>query len=137
VQLGHQPHYGPIYPGPLQRLTVEEIKALATSWGLTQVMGYHTVGRPGGIELLRDPATHLKFALGLLAKFAEKYSLTVTLEFEELFRCWNTGAPYDDPKTPRIEGRTSDPRYVENGLARMKIYQDLDSRFCGNDGPKQ
>lgn len=95
----------------------------ATSWGLTQVMGYHV--RPSGVAILKDPASHLKFALGLLSEFIERFQLNPKAEFAEMFRCWNTGAPYDDPKTPRIEGRTTDPKYVEKGLRRMAIYRQL------------
>jgi hypothetical protein len=102
--------------------------AWATSWGLTQIVGYHVAQRPGGIGLLRNPETHLKFALGLLSAFVERFQLNAKAEFEEMFRCWNTGAPYDDPKTPRVEGRTSDPQYVVRGLARMKIYQEVEPR---------
>jgi hypothetical protein len=97
----------------------------ATSWGLTHVMGYHVARRPGGIEILKVPATHLKFTLGLLGEFVERFQLNPKLEFEEMFRCWNSGAPYDDPKTPRIEGKTFDPKYVARGLARMEIYRTL------------
>jgi len=107
------------------------LHSFATSWGLTQIMGYHTFGRGGGLALIRgDPVVHLKFALGLLAEFAERYQLNLVADFEELFRCWNTGAPYDDPQTARIEGRTHDPRYVENGLARMEIYRQLAKPAC-------
>ena len=103
----------------------------ATSWGLTQVMGYHVARRPGGVAILKDPATHLKFALGLLSEFVERFQLNPKLEFEEMFRCWNSGAPYDDPQTPRIEGRTHDPKYVARGLARMEIYRGLATRDSG------
>jgi hypothetical protein len=88
----------------------------ATSWGLTQVMGYHVARRPGGVAILKDPATHLKFALGLLGEFVERFQLNPKLEFEEMFRCWNTGRPY---------GKTFDSKYAENGLARMKMYQEM------------
>jgi hypothetical protein len=88
----------------------------ATSWGLTQVMGYHVARRPGGVAILKDPASHLKFALGLLSEFVERFQLNPKLEFEEMFRCWNSGGPY---------GKTFDPKYVEKGLARMKVYQEM------------
>jgi hypothetical protein len=89
----------------------------ATSWGLTQVLGYHVAQRPGGVEILKVPATHLKFALGLLGEFVERFQLNAKAEFEEIFRCWNTGQPY---------GKTYDPQYVARALARMKIYQEVD-----------
>ena len=97
----------------------------ATGWGLTQVLGYHVARRPGGVEILKVPASHLKFALGLLGQFVERFQLNPKAEFEEMFRCWNSGAPYDDPQTPRIEGKTFDPKYIARGLARMKTYAEL------------
>lgn len=125
VQRGFADHYGALSHGELKRFSNDGIRNFATSWGLTQVMGYHVARRPGGIELLINPETHLKFALGMLAEFAERFGLNATQEFAELLRCWNTGAPYDDPSTPRIEGRTHDPHYVANGLRRMEIYKRI------------
>jgi len=94
----------------------EALRELATSWGYTQIMGYHLVGRPGTVLNLLEPPFHCRFALELLADFAERYQLDLTRDFAELFRCWNTGEPY---------GATFDPAYVEKGLRRMEIYQRL------------
>jgi hypothetical protein len=94
----------------------EALRELATSWGYTQIMGYHLVGRPGTVLDLVEPRFHFRFALELLADFAERYQLDVTREFAEMFRCWNTGQPY---------GATTDPRYVEKGLRRMEVYRRL------------
>jgi hypothetical protein len=94
----------------------EALRELATSWGYTQIMGYHLVGRPGTVLDLLEPHFHFRFALELLADFAERYQLDVTREFAEMFRCWNTGQPY---------GATFDPAYVEKGLRRMEIYRRL------------
>ena len=92
----------------------EALRELATSWGYTQIMGYHLLGRPGTVLDLLAPRFHFRFALELLAEFAERFQLDVTREFAELFRCWNTGQPY---------GATTDPRYVEKGLRRMEMYR--------------
>jgi hypothetical protein len=94
----------------------EALRELATSWGYTQIMGYHLVGRPGTVLDLLEPRFHFRFALELLADFAERYQLDVRREFAEMFRCWNTGAPY---------GITFDPAYVDKGLKRMEIYRGL------------
>lgn len=94
----------------------EALRELATSWGYTQIMGYHQVGRAGTVRDLLDPQFHYRRALELLAEFAHEYQLDVTREFEEMFRCWNTGQPY---------GKTFDPAYVEKGLRRMEIYRAL------------
>lgn len=94
----------------------EALRELATSWGFTQIMGYHQVGRPGTVRDLLEPRTHFRNALGLLAEFAADFQLDPRREFAELFRCWNTGQPY---------GKTFDPDYVERGLARMEIYRQV------------
>ena len=91
----------------------EALRELATSWGLTQIMGYHMVGRAGTPHDLVEPRFHFRVALELLAEFAERYQLNLARDFAELFRCWNTGQPY---------GATADPAYVENGLRRMDLY---------------
>ncbi len=93
------------------------LRELATSWGFTQIMGYHMVGRPGVPRDLLDPARHFRVAIELLAQFAEHFALDLTREFAELFRCWNTARP---------DGRTFDPDYVEKGLRRMEMYRDME-----------
>jgi hypothetical protein len=95
------------------------LRSLASSWGLTQIMGYHLAGRAGTVRDLLEPRFHLRLALELLGRFAERFQLDPRREFAELFRCWNTGQPY---------GQTSDPAYVEKGLRRMEIYRAM-ARF--------
>jgi hypothetical protein len=110
----------PTQPGPgwfanaLQRLD-----GAASSWGLTQVMGYHVISRTVTLsaEQLRDSAFALLFSLKMLAEFATRFQLDVTREFDLLFACWNCGQP--EPS------KTFDPHYCANGLARMAIYQAL------------
>jgi hypothetical protein len=94
----------------------EARRELASSWGLTQIMGYHLVGRSGTVRDLVEPGFHFRLALELLAQFAERYQLDLRREFEEMFRCWNTGQPY---------GETFDPHYVEKGFRRLRIYRRL------------
>jgi hypothetical protein len=98
-----------------------DLRALATSWGLTQVMGYHMVGRPGTVGALQNPEHHYYIACELLAEFAERYGFDVTADFEAMFRCWNTGRP---------DGKTYDPNYVPNGLRRMAVYHALSIPDC-------
>jgi hypothetical protein len=94
----------------------EALRELATSWGLTQIMGYHLVGRKGTVQDLLEPRFHFRLGLELLAQFAERYQLDLRREFAEMFRCWNAGQPY---------GETFDPHYVEKGLRRMEMYRGL------------
>jgi hypothetical protein len=100
----------------------EALRELATSWGLTQIMGYHLVGRKGTVRDLLEPRFHFRLGLELLAQFAERYQLDLAREFAEMFRCWNTGQPY---------GKTFDPQYAEKGLRRMHIYLEMSHRDPG------
>lgn len=102
-------HGASLAPGPDAAL-----RDLATSWGLTQIMGYHMVGREGTVGNLLEPRFHLRVALDLLAQFSERYEVDLAREFEEMFRCWNTGQPY---------GETFHPDYVAKGRRRMEIYR--------------
>lgn len=92
----------------------DTLRDLATSWGLTQIMGYHMAGRKGTPRDLLEPEFNCRVALELLAEFASRYELDLARDFEPMFRCWNTGQPY---------GTTTDPAYVEKGLRRMEIYR--------------
>jgi hypothetical protein len=133
----------PRNPGPYAAaITLQRIDGLATSWGLTQVMGFHAV-QPLGIAsgayvdagpwlavpdnglrktvvLLEDFAREWKIDLAALADSASVISLgTITplsAAVAALFDCWNTG---------KANGRTADPQYIPRGLARMQLYRDL------------
>jgi hypothetical protein len=92
---------------------------LATSFGLTQIMGWHLVElfQEDKLEKMKtDPLTQLDLTIQVLVIFANKYDLNLTTENEALFTCWNTGEP---------DGHTYDPNYVPNGLRRMAIYQQI------------
>ena len=100
----------------IESLPDEALRQLATSWGYTQIMGYHMVGRAGTVRDLVEPRFHFRLAVQLLSEFAADYHLDLGHEFSEMFCCWNTGRPY---------GKTFDPNYVENGLRRMRTYRQL------------
>ncbi len=102
----------------LGALTDEALREFATSWGFTQVMGYHVVGREATVRDLLEPQFHFRMALELFDEFAAEYQLDLAHDFEEMFRCWNTGAPY---------GQTFDPNYVANGLRRLELYRLVSS----------
>jgi len=97
----------------------QRVDSLATSWGLTQIMGYHILEGNAAVKTiasLQDPAMHLAMALRMLAGFAAEFQLDVTKDFEQLFRCWNGGHP---------TAQTFDPQYVPNGLMRMQEWAGL------------
>ncbi|HEX5411746.1 MAG TPA: hypothetical protein VFZ27_07770 [Terriglobia bacterium] len=105
-----------IHSRQIRKSPDDALRELATSWGYTQIMGYHMVGRPGGVRQLLDPHFHFRMAIWLLAEFAVDFRLDLANDFAEMFCCWNTGHP---------RGRTFDPAYVEKGLARMESYRRL------------
>jgi len=94
----------------------DSLRQLATSWGYTQIMGYHVVGMNATVRNLIDPGYHYHLAVELLTDFARQYKLDPQRDFEQLFRCWNSGSP---------AGATYDPNYVTNGLRRMQIYREV------------
>ncbi len=108
--------FGANHRQEIAALEDDALRELATSWGFTQMMGYHMVGRNGTVRDLLEPQFHYRMALELLAEFAQEYQLDLGHEFEEMFRCWNTGQPY---------GKTFDPDYVEKGLKRMHLYREV------------
>ena len=84
----------------------------ATSWGLTQILGDNYPGEP---FLLLDPKVGLPFTVILLEQFATRWDLDLSKDFEQLFRCWNTG---------KSDGTPFDPQYIPNGLLRMSLYDN-------------
>lgn len=108
--------FADIHSHAIGKATDDALRELATSWGYTQIMGYHMVGRQGNVHKLLDPHFHFRMAVWLLSEFALDFHLDAGRDVEELFCCWNTGRPH---------GRTYDPDYVDKGLRRMEIYRQL------------
>ena len=93
------------------------LEGLATSQGLTQIMGYHAIGfHLNAVAALVEPPANLATAIKLLTAFAHSFNLDLASDFDQLFDCWNTGRP---------NGKTFDPNYVANGITRMQIYAAL------------
>jgi hypothetical protein len=90
----------------------QRLDSLATSYGLTQIMGYNVFGILEPVNLAA-PAASLQQTLRMLEDFAGHYALNLDTDFNEMFRCWNTGNP---------TGTTADPDYVNNGHLRMGFY---------------
>jgi hypothetical protein len=102
---------------------VHHLSDLATSFGLTQIMGFHVlmwqVPEWTDIhEFFAVPSNQIKFTLQLLNFCAESNMLDLTIPddqtAEEFFTWWNSG---------RVNGIPYDPQYISNGLERMKIYK--------------
>jgi hypothetical protein len=98
---------------------VKKLVNICTSWGPTQIMGWHAIkdGYPiGDLSLLRS---HFARAAGYLAAFQREFPQTAQrtdTAWFDLFTCWNAGRPGNP---------TSDPTYSARGLRRMKIYEGL------------
>lgn len=100
----------------------QRLDALATSWGLTQIMGYEVLNRAilplsaSTLTPLASPEFSLNYTIKMLADFAQRWQLNMATDADRLFDCWNTGRPH---------AATADPEYIPRGLARMKIYEAL------------
>jgi len=99
-------------------ITVDDLLRWSTSWGWTQLMGYHALEWGIAVSDLWSPALHYGLAARLMAGFVKQYALDPKTEFEPMARCWNTGGP---------EGKTYDPAYVPNLLSRMEAWEKLSS----------
>jgi hypothetical protein len=92
---------------------------LATSWGPTQIMGWHSIELDIPLSEIVQLPTHYDVVVEMLTWFYTHYLLADREDLGSngipgaLLNCWNTG----DPKAP-----TFDPDYVANGLARMALY---------------
>jgi hypothetical protein len=111
----------PVYTAPatLPADTYQRFDSLATSWGLTQIMGYEVLDsqlNSGPIDNLKTPPADLVVTLRMMTQTAARIGVDVTKDFSEMFDFWNTGRPH---------APTADPQYIPNGLERMKIYAQL------------
>ena len=95
----------------------EALKALATSYGYTQIMGWHVLVAPlvqHSVAELRNPVKHLNLAVELLEFNAATYLRKK--DYASVLQIWNTGRP---------KGKTYDPQYVFHALNVMSAYQAL------------
>lgn len=105
---------------------------LATSWGPTQIMGYEALAGNFDLSDLVDLKKHYPHAVRMLADFEKRFNLPPSLsprpaaplggpgpdigDWSSYFHCWNAGSP---------NAPTADPNYTANGLARMKLYEQV------------
>lgn len=97
------------------------LDGLATSWGLTQIMGYELFDLTMQLPTVGKLATvtgSLSTTVLMLQSFTRRYNLGIeTLSgAADLFRCWNTGRP---------GGKTFDPQYPTKGLSRSALYSGI------------
>lgn len=116
VQSGELLHYAGVTRDELDRMSEGELAACASSWGLTQIMGYRVLRLGETPRRLLDPEFNLRQAVRMLGIFAERVHAGLLRDFENLFRCWITGRP---------DGITTDPEYVEKGVRRLNVYRNI------------
>ena len=104
----------PVLPSLTFSQSVLALVNLATSWGPTQIMGWHATEFGYAISDLTNVATHFDRAVELLKWFRQKYSLAD--DPDDYFHCWNTGSP---------DGVLFNPLYVISGSVFTQIYEAL------------
>jgi len=94
----------------------KQLREYATSYGLTQIMGFHCLDLGCNIEDLKG-AYHLQWAVTWMLKNYRSHP--AKKDWASCFRIHNTGHP---------SGQTSRRDYVERGLSRMKYYDKWKQR---------
>lgn len=92
---------------------IQHLQDAATSWGFTQIMGYHMLRWDREIALLVDPSRHYEFTLKLLSECTE---VDLSKDFEKMGRWWNTG---------KVDGKTYHESYIPNILRRMTQWAQI------------
>lgn len=104
------------HPQDKASVTVDDLLGWSTSWGWTQLMGYHVLEWKTPLADLVNPEKHYFLAARLMAGFTERFNLDPGKDFEAMARCWNTGRP---------DGVTFDLHYVQNLLRRIEVWMGL------------
>ncbi len=103
--------FGSISRKAVKRRNDGELRQLATSYGPTQLMGYHCLQIGCTIKELSGKY-HLQWAIIWMEKQYGKYARRG--HWESCFRIHNTGRP---------DGKTYHKGYVKRGLKRMRYYE--------------
>ena len=116
VRDGRLEHYGQITQKMLVGRPDVDLSRYASSWGFTQILGYHALRWRADISELNQPERHYTHTVRLLVENASDFGLDLTRDFEEMATIWNTG---------KRNGKTHDPEYVPNLLRRMKLWAEV------------
>ena len=103
--------FGSIPRKELLQYSDRDLRQFATSYGPTQMMGYHCFKIQCSINELKGPY-HLQWAVTWMEKNYASYARRG--DWEACFRIHNTGRP---------NGRTYHRNYVQKGLERMEYYE--------------
>jgi hypothetical protein len=117
VRDGHQKKYGAIVQADLKDASDDAIKALSTSYGVTQIMGWHCIHNLHcTIADLRNPDKHLFYTVKLLQLNGFPRNATDSRMDREM-REWNSGSE---------TGKTYHENYVPNAQQVRKYYAELE-----------
>jgi hypothetical protein len=98
---------------------VRTLMNYCTSYGPTQIMGWHALKDGYSLSELVTLESHFRRCAGYVRSFQKEFNLAppaADADAEKFFRCWNGGHP---------TAQTADPEYVAKGLRRMALYQQL------------
>ncbi len=95
----------------ISRYSDHELRSYSSSYGPTQIMGYHCIKLNCSIKELKGPY-HLQWAVVWMQDQYGKYA--AKNKWEACFRIHNTGRPH---------GKTYHDYYVGKGLRRMNYYK--------------
>ncbi len=110
-------HYNKIIQADIRDASDLAIRALATSYEATQIMGWHVVKNLHcTIADLRNPDKHFFYTVKLLQLHGYVRSLT-EIEMDREMREWNTGSEV---------GRTYHPNYVPSARKLREAYRELE-----------
>ena len=116
VRDGKREHYGQITQKMLVGRPNVDVSRYASSWGFTQIMGYHALRWGADISELNRAERHYTHTVRLLVENASDFGLDLTRDFSDMATVWNTG---------KTDGKTHDPEYVPNLLRRMKLWAEV------------
>lgn len=125
VRDGKRKKYEFITKSQLRECSDDALKNLANSWGPFQIMGYKCIQLGIKISDLRGPNA-VKWGVKWINH--EYGNLIRNKEYEHAFRFHNTG---------KINGKTFDPNYVENGLNKMNEFEQEEISNKNSDIPNK
>jgi hypothetical protein len=108
--------FGRLPEDKIRRLSDTELRALSTSYGLTQIMGYHCLDLGCSIQDLAGEY-HLLWSIAYMRR--HYLPQIVKKDWEACFRIHNTG---------RAEGTTHRDDYVHKGILRMQYYAEWEKK---------
>ena len=101
--------------------TLRRFDDLASSHGLTQIMGYEVFSFSSiasTIDKLHTTEGSLAVTILMLQQFARRWHFDLGTDFDQMFDAWNTGRPH---------APTADPKYIPNGIMRMQLYLHVET----------